>query len=130
MSCCRLTNGFRCKRGAEAAELRQEDLTDRHAALFHAAHNDSPVARDQIARVDFQLRGDDLAEFRFDLCRSHAHGVAHMVRRTASRGDRIVRGNVGIGLNDVDAVRGYAQLFRDDLSHRRLRPLSHLHGAA
>ncbi len=125
----RLADRFGGECSPHAAEFRQKYLTDRHAAIFHAADKDPAIAHKQIVRIDFQLRSDDFAQLRFDFSSSHAHGVAHMVSWAAAGGDRVVRCHVCVGLDNVNTIRRDAQLFSDDLSHRRLRSLAHLHRA-
>ena len=53
-----------------------------------------------------------------------------MVGGATSGGDRIIGGDVGVRLNDVDLIKGNTKLFRDDLPHHGFRTLSHLDGAA
>src|SRR5207237_10897198 len=122
------TYGVECR--DETTKFRQKYFTDRHASLFHTTHDNSSVAQEQIVRIDFELRGNHLAEFHLYFSCSHAHGIAHVISRTASGGDRVIRGHVSIGLNDVDALRCNAQFLGNDLSHRRLWSRPHRPGAA
>ena len=51
----RLANRFRRERRAETAELGEKNLSDGHAAFFHAAHVNTAFPRDQIVRIDLQV---------------------------------------------------------------------------
>ena len=43
--------------------------------------------------------------------------------RLAARGHALVRSNRGLGVNEVDAIEAYAQLFGDELNLRRANSL-------